>query len=70
MNIKQLTKIAEKRGYSITVDKTGPQWLFTIISKDFPSNAPIETDRHGLELFLFDVDGYLEYCYNAGIEPF
>lgn len=70
MNMKQMKEAAKKMGYSVSVDKNDPKYKYTITNLNFPGNRPIETDRRGAELFLTDIDGYLDYCYEANIEPF
>lgn len=71
MNISRLLARAEAQGYEITIDKTGPQWAYTIHDTNFATNKDIHTDRRGLELFLLAGPGeYAYYCEAADEEPF
>lgn len=70
MNIKQIKETAKKQGFTVEIDKTGPKYIFILTDIKNTINPQIKTDRRGAELFLADIDHYLNYCAEAGIDPF
>ena len=72
MSIKKLTEKAANLGYSVKVDTSGRQYVFTITNTVGQLRQEIQTDRRGAEAFIIDgIDAYLDYCYSAGIDdPF